>query len=101
MLLGRNLPKFLWAEALSYTTWLKNCLPSRAIPGHTLHSLVHGTVPDLSMAHEFGTPCFVHIQDGGKLDARAEEAISLGLMQKVKATNFTGQVSAGYPSSKM
>lgn len=75
MLLGRSLPKFLWAEAVSYATWLKNHLPSRAILGHTPHKLVHGVTPDLSAAREFGASCYVHMQGGGKLDARAEEAV--------------------------
>jgi transposase InsO family protein len=30
MLLGRDMPKILWAEVLNYATWLKNRLPSRA-----------------------------------------------------------------------
>jgi transposase InsO family protein len=28
MLLGQDMPKILWVEALNYTTWLKNHLPS-------------------------------------------------------------------------
>ena len=28
MLLARDMPKFLWAEAINYATWLKNRLPS-------------------------------------------------------------------------
>jgi hypothetical protein len=85
MLLGHNLPKFLWAEAVSYATWLKNRLPSCAIPGHTLYNLIHGSLPDISLAHEFGAPCFVHLQDVGKLDARAEEAVFVGIDAQSKA----------------
>jgi hypothetical protein len=85
MILGCSLPKFLWAEAVSYATWLKNCLPSRAIPGHTPYDLVHGSLPDVSMAREFGAPCFVHLQDVGKLDARAEEAVFVGIDAQSKA----------------
>jgi hypothetical protein len=40
------------------------------------------------MAHEFGTPCFVHIQDGGKLDARVEEAIFIGADAESKGHQF-------------
>jgi hypothetical protein len=85
MLLGHNLPKFLWAEAVSYATWLKNRLPSCAIPGHTPYNLIHGSLPDISMAHEFGAPCFVHLQDVSKLDARAEEAVFVGIDAQSKA----------------
>jgi hypothetical protein len=37
------------------------------------------------MAHEFGAPCFVHLQDVGKLDARAEEAVFVGVDAQSKA----------------
>jgi hypothetical protein len=71
--------KYLWAEAINYATWLTNRLPSRAIPDQTPYGLMHGTKPDLSLAREFGAPCFVHVGDAGKLDARAEEAIFVGI----------------------
>lgn len=85
MLLGRSLPKFLWAEAVSCATWLKNHLPSHAIPGHTPYDLVHGSHPDISMAHEFGETCYVHLTDSRKLDTRAEEAVFVGINAESKA----------------
>jgi hypothetical protein len=85
MLLGRNLPKFLWAEAVSYATWLKNRLPSHAILGHTPYDLIHSSLPNISMAHEFGALCFVHLQDVSKLDARVEEAVFMGIDAQSKA----------------
>jgi hypothetical protein len=84
MLLARNLPKFLWAEAINYATWLKNRLPSRAIPGHTPHELIHGCKPNLAQAHEFGAKIYVHLQDAGKLEARAEEAVYVGVDDQSK-----------------
>jgi hypothetical protein len=48
MLLAKDLPKFLWAEAVNYATWLKNHLPSRAILGYMLHNLIHHTTANLS-----------------------------------------------------
>jgi hypothetical protein len=79
MILAKDLPKYLWAEAINYATWLKNRLPSRAIPGHTPYELIHHTTPDLSQAHEFGAKIFVHVQEAGKLEARAEEALFVGI----------------------
>lgn len=84
MLLGRNLPKFLWAEASNYAVWLKNRLPSRAIPGHTPHDLIHNVKLNLTCVHEFGTNVFVHLQDMGKLEARAEEAVFVGVDEHSK-----------------
>jgi transposase InsO family protein len=78
MLLGRDMPKILWVEVLNYVTWLKNHLPSRATPGKTPYKLVNNSKPNLALAHEFGTPVYVHITTGGKLEAKAEEATFVG-----------------------
>ena len=84
MILGRNMPMFLWPEAVNYATWLKNRLPSRAIPGETPYSLVHKTKPNLSRAREFGGKLYVHSTAGGKLEARAEEAVFVGIDEESK-----------------
>jgi hypothetical protein len=78
------MPKILWAEALNYATWLKNRLPSQATPGKTPYELVNNSKPNLALAHEFGTPVYVHVTTGGKLEAKAEEAIFVGVDQESK-----------------
>jgi hypothetical protein len=82
MLLGWDMPKILWAEALNYVTWLKNRLPSRATLGKLPYELVNKTKPNLALAHEFGTPVYVHITTGGKLEAKVEEATFVGADQE-------------------
>jgi hypothetical protein len=84
MLLACNMPKFLWTAAVSYASWLHNHLPSRATPGHTPYNLVHVHHPNLAQAHKFGTKVYVHLQDAGKLEARAEEAIFIGVDKQSK-----------------
>jgi hypothetical protein len=78
------MPKILWAEALNYATWLKNHLPSRSTPGKTPYELVNKSKANLTLAHEFGTPVYVHITTGGKLEAKAEEATFVGVDQESK-----------------
>jgi hypothetical protein len=78
------MPKILWAEALNYATWLKNRLPSRATPGKTPYELINKSKSNLALAHEFGTPIYVHITTGGKLEAKAEEATFVGVDQESK-----------------
>src|SRR5882757_5814427 len=85
MLLARNLPKFLWAEAIGYATWLKNRMPSRATPTLTPHALVYNTPANIARAHEFGCKVYVHQMDAGKLEARAEEALFVGIDDESKA----------------
>lgn len=85
MLIAHGLPKFLWAEAVNYAVWLKNRLPSRSIPGHTPYELVHNAPPDLSCAHEFGSPVLVHLEHAGKLEPKAEDAFFVGVDGESKA----------------
>jgi hypothetical protein len=85
MLIAWDLPKFLWAEAVNYVVWLKNCLPSRSIPGHTSYALVHNEHLDLSLAHEFGSTVLVHVENAGKLESKADEALFIGIDTESKA----------------
>jgi hypothetical protein len=78
------MPKILWAEALNYATWLKNCLPSHATPGKTPYELVNKSKPNLALAHEFGTLVYVHVTTSGKLEAKVEEATFAGVDQESK-----------------
>jgi hypothetical protein len=84
MLLGQDVPKILWVEALNHATWLKNCLPLRTTPGKTPYELVNKSKPNLALAHEFGTLVYVHITIGGKLEANTEEATFVGVDQESK-----------------
>jgi hypothetical protein len=63
---------------------LKNRLPSHATPGKTPYKLVNKSKPNLALAHEFGTPVYVHVTTGGKLEAKAEEATFVGVDQESK-----------------
>jgi hypothetical protein len=84
MLLGRDQPKYLWAEAVHYATWLKNRLSSCATPETTPYALVNKTKPSLAMAHEFGIMVYVHTTTGGKLKVRANTAVYVGVDEESK-----------------
>lgn len=85
MLLVKDLPKYLWAEAVNYTTWLKNRLPSRSTPGTTPFKLVRGAKPNLTKAQEFGSRLYVHLMEARKLKARAEQALFVSIDTESKA----------------
>jgi hypothetical protein len=57
---------------------------SRATPGKTPYELVNKAKPNLALAHEFGTPVYVHVTTGGKLEAKVEEATFVGVDQESK-----------------
>jgi hypothetical protein len=78
MLLGQDMPKILWAEVLNYVNWLKNHLPLRATPGKTLYELINKSKPNLTLAHKFSTPVYVHVTTRGKLEEKAEEVTFVG-----------------------
>jgi hypothetical protein len=71
MLLGQDMPKFLWAETLNYTTWLKNRLPSHSTLGKTPYKLVNKSKSNLMLAR-------------GKLEAKMEEANFVRVDQESK-----------------
>jgi hypothetical protein len=85
MLIGKDMPMFLWAEAIQYSTWLKNQFPSRAMPGYMPHTLIYKMKPNLANVHEFRSKVYVHTMDGRKLEARASEAIFVGIDKQSKA----------------
>ena len=78
LLIGANLPRALWAEAVSHATYLKNCSPTRALVNKTPYEAVHGCKPNLSDLHCFGCKVFVRLENVGKLDAQAKEARFVG-----------------------
>jgi hypothetical protein len=46
------------------------------------YKLINKFKPNVMLAHEFGTPVYVHVTTGGKLEAKAEEAIFVGVDQE-------------------
>jgi hypothetical protein len=61
MLIAHDLPKFLWEEATSYSAYLKNRSPTRALIKKTPFEALRSKKPDLSGIHEFGTDCWVRV----------------------------------------
>ncbi|KAF0710055.1 hypothetical protein AaE_012679 [Aphanomyces astaci] len=82
LLIEGSLPKFLWATALEYASWLLNITPSMSNDGKSPHFKVFNTHPALSYIKTFGCTAFVHIQkvaQPSKLDPRALKAMFIGL----------------------
>ena len=91
MLIAKSLPKFLWAEAIAYATYLKNRSPTRALKEPiTPEEAFFGQKPDVSVIQEFGTNCWVLIPDEqrGKLDAKSAKRIFIGMADGSKAWRY-------------
>ena len=65
MLIAKDLPKHLWAEAVMYSCYLRNCMITRSLKGNiTPHEMFWQQKPNVSTIQEFGSPCWVLQQDG-------------------------------------
>ncbi len=80
MLHARDLPLFLWEEAISYACYLKNRLPTRALANITPYAAFWGKRPDLGSVQEFGVDCWVLKAESkqSKLENKSEKQVFVG-----------------------
>lgn len=80
MMDAAGLPKNLWAEAVRHHVWIRNRVPTRALPDlKTPHEMGTGKKPDLSGIRAWGCKVWVKKLNIGKLDMRAEEGQFVGV----------------------
>ena len=85
MLDESQLPKSLWAEAVSHHVWIRNRVPTRSLShDKTPLELATGQKPDLSGIHPWGCKAWVKRLDVGKLDPRAEPCHFVGVDSELK-----------------
>lgn len=81
MLLAKNLPKYLWAEACSTAVYLMNRAGASSVKkGKTPYEEWIGVKPNLTHLRIFGSEAYVNVpkQQLKKLDARAKKMILVG-----------------------
>jgi transposase InsO family protein len=59
MLYARNLPHFLWDEAVAHAAYLRNRAPTRALEGKTPYEAWFGKRPSVAHLREFGCDVWV------------------------------------------
>ena len=81
MLLGKNVPTSLWAEAINYSCYLQNQIPCRADPHSTPNTLFCSAVPHLFKVREFGTTAYLHqsAPNIDKLSSKTKLCILVGI----------------------
>ena len=85
MLDKSQLPKSLWAEAVSHHVWIRNRVPTRSLShDKTPLELATGHKPNLSGIHPWGCKAWVKQLDVGKLDPRAEPCHFIGVDSESK-----------------
>jgi transposase InsO family protein len=80
MLKHAGMPNSFWADAVKVAVYLKNRLPTRALPDNTPFELWHGSKPDISHLRIFGSLAYAWTAPATrkKLDDRAKKAILIG-----------------------
>src|ERR1044072_8636729 len=80
LLRSKNLPKRLWAEAVTTSVYLLNRSPSKRLKGVTPEEAWSGRKPSVSHLRIFGSLCYRHIPEvrRSKLDGRSETLVLVG-----------------------
>jgi hypothetical protein len=90
MLISRNLPSFLWAEAVAHAAYIRNRAPTKALDGKTPHEVWTGEKPDVSHLREFGSNVWV-LKEGiklSKLELQSKKVTFVGFEDRPKAIQF-------------
>jgi len=90
MLISRNLPSFLWAEAVAHAAYIRNRAPTKALDGKMPHEAWMGEKPDVSHLREFGSDVWV-LKEGiklSKLEPKLKKVTFVGFEDGPKAIRF-------------
>ena len=103
MIFAKNLPKNLWPEAVAYTNYIQNWMPTRVLGTNiTPYQSFFGKKPDVSRLEEFRMRCWVMIPDQHhlKLDPKVEEHIFVGVTKHAKAWKYYNKISRHVQTSR-
>jgi Integrase core domain/GAG-pre-integrase domain len=84
LLFSGNLPKNYWADAVLTGCYLINRLPSRVLDFKSPLEVLYNRKIDISHLRIVGCVCYVHSQDGGKLEPRSRKCVFLGYSSRKK-----------------
>ena len=89
MLFARDMPLFLWPEAVSYANYIKNRAPTCALwhPPQTPFEAFWGRKPNVAHLREFGADIWVLREDPGlhKMEHKSRAAKFVGFLEESRA----------------
>ena len=91
MMIGANVPMFLWEYALQHAAYLRERAPTKALEGKTPYEAWYGHKPDVSHLREFGSPVYVLLQGQNrpsKLMPRSKQQIFVGFDDGSKTIKY-------------
>jgi len=90
MLFAKNLPEFLWDQAVAHANYLCNRVPTRALKGiNTLQGMAR-TQPDISHLREFGCDVWVldETKNHSKLHPKSHKMVFVGFDDGAKCIRY-------------
>ena len=102
MLIAKDLPSFLWDEAVSHATYIRNRSPTRALKGKTPYEAWTGKKPDVSHFREFGCDVWVldESKNRSKLAPKSKKMVFMGFMDGSKAVRYWDKTSRNVKVSR-
>jgi hypothetical protein len=90
MLIEKQLPAFLWPEAVAHAVYIRNRSPTKALEGMTPYEAWTGIKPDVSHFREFGCDVWVLNQGekGSKLAPKSQKMKFMGFLDGSKAIRY-------------
>ena len=90
MLIEKNLPPSLWAEAVTHATYIRNRSPTQALGDRTPFEAWHGSRPDIGHFQEFGRDVWVLKQGTkpSKLEPKSHRMKFMGFLDGKRAIRF-------------
>jgi hypothetical protein len=90
MLIAKDLPPFLWDEAVAYANYLRNRAPTRALEGKTPYEAWNNHKPNVSHLREFGCDVWVldETKNLSKLKPRSKKMIFVGFNEGSKSIRY-------------
>jgi hypothetical protein len=90
MLIEKNLPPYLWAEAVAHAAYIRNRSPTKALDGKIPHEVWTGRKPNISHFREFGSDVWVLHQGEkqSKLAPKSKKMKFMGFLDGQKAMQY-------------
>ncbi|KAI0995437.1 hypothetical protein K3495_g12742 [Podosphaera aphanis] len=89
MIIEKQLPEFLWGEAVLHASWIRNRSPTKVLDGKTPMEALSGNRPDLSSAQEFGEDVYIFEElSRAKIQPKARKCRFTGFEEGPKAIRY-------------
>jgi hypothetical protein len=91
MLIGNDLPEFLWEYSIMHATYLHNCTYTKHLPNSTLYQGWHNEKLNVAHLQEFGAPVWVLLQgqkEDRKMLPKSKHRVYVGFDEGAQAVKY-------------